>query len=87
MLHPSPEEIAEGMVQYISALHGDLWEYIRFEGQLYTNNPALIDWDSEIEQWDAPQMGQWPFGNFPTEEEQIEAEALECGTLRPPSGL
>ena len=69
-LQPSPEEIEEGIVQYIPELHGDLWEYLWYEGQLYTNNPALDDWDSDLVLWDASVMGQWPFQYFPTEEEQ-----------------
>ena len=77
-LQASPEEVAWGVIQYNPKLHGDLWEYLWYEGQLYANNPVLDDWDSDIVLWDASQMGQWPFGYFPTEEEQRETDALQC---------
>ena len=48
------------------------------EGQVYTNNPELVDWDSGVDEWKEEDMGQWPFGNPQPEDQRIMREALDC---------
>ena len=47
MLRPSDEERARGVIPYDPEIHS--WIYLKFEGQLYTRDPTLMDWDSGVE--------------------------------------
>ena len=44
------------------------------EGTTYAINGCFIDWEEEVKEWDVSLMGQWPFGNRLTEEEEFERE-------------
>ena len=48
------------------------------DGQVYSNDPELIDWDANVDEWKEDVMGQWPFGNLPSENQRITQEALDC---------
>ena len=78
MLQPGPQELERGILKYDPDLHVHLWTYVTVEGQIYTNNPELVDWDSGIDEWKEEVMGQWPFGNPPSEDQRILREALDC---------
>ena len=78
MLQPGPQELGKGVLRYDPDLHAHLWTYITVEGQIYTNNPELVDWDDGIDEWKEEIMGQWPFGNPPSEDQRILKEALDC---------
>ena len=78
MQQPSPQDLAEGIVQFVPELHNDLLRYIEYEGQVYAINPVYIDWDSDIEEWNPNSMQRWPFGVQPTEEEKLIEEVLGC---------
>ena len=84
MLQPSAQDLANGIMQFEPELYKAEWQYLIMEGQMYAINCANIDWDSDIEEWNPNEMGQWPFGNHLSEEEQIIEEAqgvlhgLEC---------
>ena len=48
------------------------------DGQVFTSDPELIDWDANVDEWKENVMGQWPFGNPPSENQRITHEALDC---------
>ena len=78
MLDPEPQDVLDGILQYVPALHSHLWDYITVDGQMYSNNPSLIDWDLGVDEWQESIMDQWPFGNKLTEDEMLILEALGC---------
>ena len=78
MLHPSPQELQRGVVQFVPELHAHLWSYITVNGKVYSNNPELVDWDQGVDEWKESVMGQWPFGAPPSEEQRVTQEALDC---------
>ena len=78
MLHPGPQELQRGVVQFVPELHSHLWSYITVNGQVYFNNPELVDWDQGVDEWKESVMGQWPFGTPPSEEQRVTQEALDC---------
>ena len=77
-LHPSPQELQRGVVQFMPELHAHVWSYITVDGQVYSNNPELVDWDQGVDEWKESVMGQWPFGAPPSEEQRVTQEALDC---------
>ena len=48
------------------------------DGQVYSNNPELVDWDQGVDEWKESVMGQWPFGTPSSEEQRVTQEALDC---------
>ena len=84
MLQPSDEDLANGIWQYDPEEDGTRWHYVILDGLTYAMNWAYIDWDQEVEEWNCQEMGQWPFGNTLSEEEQLMKEVddvlfrLEC---------
>ena len=58
MLHPGPEELQKGIVEYVPALHAHLWSYVTVDGQVFTRDPELIDWDANVDEWKEDVMGQ-----------------------------
>ena len=61
------------MIAYDPVKYTHLWDYITVDSVTYTNQPDLVDWDSDVEEWNPVFMGQWPFSNsFP------ELELLDC---------
>ena len=74
-LHPSEEELQRGIWEYNSEADGHRWNFVIIEGTTYAINGCFIDWEEEeVKEWDIRLMGQWPFGNRPTEEEEFEKE-------------
>ena len=61
MLEPSAQDLEKGILQYYPEIHGEEWAYLKSEGKVYAINMAYIDWDSDIEELNANEMGQWPF--------------------------
>ena len=48
MLHPGPEELQKGVLEYVPALHAHLWSYVTVNIQVFTRDPELIDWDANV---------------------------------------
>ena len=78
MLHPGPQELQRGVVQFVPEIHAHLWSYITVDGQVYSNNPELLDWDQGVDEWKESVMGHWPFEFPPSEEQRVTQEALDC---------
>ena len=78
MLQPRPQDLQRGVIQFVPELHAHLWSLVTVNGQTYSNNPALVDWDQGVEEWQESIMGQWPFGNQPSAEELAIQEAVDC---------
>ena len=78
MLQPSVEEIEDGIIQFVPELHAHLWDYVMYDGQLYSNHPDLVDWDQGVEEWKESVRGQWPFGTQLSVEQKLINEALDC---------
>ena len=62
-LNPTEEELKEGILQYDPIKDANLWSYVTINSITYTKHPHLVDWDKDVQEWDIPNMGQWPFGN------------------------
>ena len=77
-LQPSTEELEAGMIAYDPVQHAHLWDYITVDSVTYTNQPDLVDWDSDVEEWNPVFMGQWPFGNPLPEIELMQSKVLDC---------
>ena len=72
-LHPSEEELQRGIWEYNSEADGHRWNFVIIGGTTYAINGCFIDWEEEeVKEWDVSLMGQWPFGNRLTEEEEFE---------------
>ena len=84
MLQPSEEDLANGVWQYDSKEDGDRWHYVILDGITYAVHDCYTDWGQEIVGWNCKEMGEWPFGNTLSEEEQLLNEVdhvlflLEC---------
>ena len=78
MLHPGSEELQKGIVEYVPALHTHLWNYVTVDGQVFTNDQEIMYWDANVDEWKEDGMGQWSFGNPPSENQRITQEALDC---------
>ena len=76
-LHPSEEELQRGVWKYDREADGHRWNFVMIEGTTYAINGCFIDWEDEIQEWDDRLMGQWPFGNRPTEEEELLREVQD----------
>ena len=77
-LQPSTGELEAGMIAYDPVQHVHLWDYVTIDSVTYTNQPDLVDWDSDVEEWNPVFMGQWPFGNSLPELELLQREVLDC---------
>ena len=78
MLDPRPQDLQRGVIQYVPELHSHLLAFVTVNGQTYSNNPELVDWDKGVEEWQESLMGQWPFGNKPSDEQLAIQEAINC---------
>ena len=78
MLQPSVQELESGIIQYVPELHAHLWNCMLVNGQFYSNNPDLINWDQGVEEWKEDIMGQWPFGTQLLADQELINEALDC---------
>ena len=50
-LQPSTEELEAGMIAHDPVHNAHLWDYITVDSVTYTNQPDLVDWGSDIEEW------------------------------------
>ena len=75
-LQPSTEKLEAGMNAYDPVQHAHLWDYITVDSVTYTNQPDLVDWDSDVEEWSPVFIGQWAFGNPLPEIELMQREVL-----------
>ena len=69
MLQPSVQELESGIIQYVPELHAHLWDYILYNGQLYSNHPDLVDWDQGVEEWGRRAL--WASGHLALNSQQI----------------
>ena len=60
-LEPSTEEA--GIITYDPVQHAHLWDYVRVDSVIYTNQPDLVDWDSDIDEWN---LSSWDSGHLAT---------------------
>ena len=71
-LHPSAQDLQEGIWQYHPQADGGHWNYVIRDGITYAVNELFIDWDdNDMSVWNPNEMGQWPFGNQLSEEEVL----------------
>ena len=71
-LHPSAQDLQEGIWQYHPQADGGQWNYIIRDGITYAVNELFIDWDdNDMSVWNPTDMGQWPFGNQLSDEEVL----------------
>ena len=77
-LQPSTEELEAGIIAYDPVQHAHLWDYVTVDSVTCTNQPDLVDWDSDIDEWNPVFMGQWPSGNPLPELELLQREVLDC---------
>ena len=61
-LQITKEEEEEGIILYDPIQHSDLWSCVTINGIMYTNDPLLVDWDEDVNEWHSVSMGAWPFG-------------------------
>ena len=74
-LQPSDEELQKGVWEYSPEADGHRWNFVVIEGTTYAINGCYINWeDDEVKEWEVSLMGQWPFGNRLTEEEEFARE-------------
>ena len=62
MVQPSLQDIQNGVIMFNPSQHSKLWAYVIIDGNTFTNQPDLVDWDLNIMEWDEHSMGVWPFG-------------------------
>ena len=71
-LHPSAQDLQEGIWQYHPQADGGQWNYVIRDGITYAVNELFIDWDdNDMSVWNPTDMGQWPFGNQLSDEEVL----------------
>ena len=71
-LHPSAQDLQEGIWQYHPQADGGQWNYVIRDGITYAVNELFIDWDdNDMSVWNPNDMGQWPFGNQLSDEEVL----------------
>ena len=71
-LHPSAQDLQEGIWQYHPQVDGGNWNYVIRDGITYAVNELFIDWDNnDMSVWNPNEMGQWPFGNQLSEDEVL----------------
>ena len=77
-LEPSPSDLEQGIMAYDPVKHSHLWAYITIGFTTYTNQPDLVDWDNEVEEWNTMSMGHWPYGKPLSEEGLLQREVMDC---------
>ena len=68
-LHPTEEDLQNGIWEYHPQADEGRWHYIIREGVKYAVNGCFLDWDGDMVEWCPVEMGQWPFGNRLSDEE------------------
>ena len=61
MVQPSLQDIQDSVILFDPSQHSQLWAYVIIDGNTFTNQPDLVDWDLNIMEWDKHSMGVWPF--------------------------
>ena len=70
-LHPTEEDLQNGIWEYHPKADGGRWHYIIREGVKYAENGCFLDWDGDMVEWCSVEMGEWPFGNRLSDEEVL----------------
>ena len=73
MLHPTEADMERGIWEYNEEADGHKWHYLIIDEVTYAL-PWYLDWEEEIVEWCQVTMGQWPFGNRPSDEEVFNRE-------------
>ena len=86
MLDLRPQDLQRGVIQHVPELHSHLWDFVTANGhtangQTYSNNPELVDWDQGVEEGQESLTGQWPFGNKPSDEQLALQEAIDLSKM------
>ena len=70
-LHPTEEDLQNGIWEYHPQADGARWHYVIREGVKYAVNGCFLDWDGDMVEWCPVEMGEWPFGNRLSDEEVL----------------
>ena len=73
-LHPTEQDLQDGIWEYHPQADGENWHYVIKEGVKYAVNGCFLDWEGDMVELCPVEMGQWPFGNRLTEEELFNRE-------------
>ena len=73
-LHPTEQDLQDGIWENHPQADGENWHYVIKEGVKYAVNGCFLDWEGDMVEWCPVEMGQWPFGNRLTEEELFNRE-------------
>ena len=76
-LHPSEQDLQEGIWEYHPQADGGNWHFLIKDGVKYAVNGCFLDWEGDMVEWCSSEMGQWPFGNQLSEEEVFLNEVEE----------
>ena len=76
-LHPSEQDLQEGIWEYHPQADGENWHFLIKDGVKYAVNGCFLDWEGDMVEWCPVEMGQWPFGNQLSEEEVFLNEVEE----------
>ena len=68
-LHPTEQDLQDGIWEYHPQADGGNLHYVIKEGVKYAVNGCFLDWEGDMVEWCPVEMGQWPFGNKLSEEE------------------
>ena len=68
-LHPTEQDLQDGIWEYHPQADGGNWHYVIKEGVKYAVNGCFLDWEGDMVEWCPVEMGQWPFSNKLSEEE------------------
>ena len=68
-LHPTEQDLQDGIWEYHPQADRGNWHYVIKEGVKYAVNGCFLDWEGDVVEWCPVEMGQWPFGNKLSEEE------------------
>ena len=75
------------MILFDHNQHAQLWAYVTTGGNIFTNQPDLVDWNLDIMEWDEHSMGVWPFGTpIPDEVKELRGALASLEELRLFSG-
>ena len=58
IINPTEGDVKEGIWQYDPEEDGARWHYIIIDGTTYAINPAFMDWEEDILEWNENEMGR-----------------------------
>ena len=72
MVQPSLQDIQNGVILFDPRQLSQFWAYVIIDGNTFTNQADLVDWNLNMMEWDEHCMGVWPFGiPFPDEVKEL----------------